>query len=88
MAYLLDTHTFLWMRHTPDRLGESVRAICGDPESELFLSLASAWEMAIKLSLGKLRLSQPLRAILVEARTGGSVSAWELRRGDGAQPDP
>ncbi len=30
MSYLLDTHTFLWMRHTPDRLGEEARAICRD----------------------------------------------------------
>lgn len=74
MAYLLDTHTFLWMRHAPDRLGERARAVCGEVSAELVLSLASAWEIAIKLSIGKLRLNEPLREVLADARTRGISS--------------
>ncbi len=69
MPYLLDTHTFLWMRHTPERLGDRARAVCADTSSELFMSVASAWEMAIKLSTGKLSLREPLRQVLAQART-------------------
>jgi PIN domain nuclease of toxin-antitoxin system len=74
LAYLLDTHTFLWMRHAPDRLGERARVVCGDVSSELVLSLASAWEIAIKLSIGKLRLNEPLREILIDTRARGIAS--------------
>jgi len=78
MPYLLDTHTFLWMRHAPQHLGPDARTICADLSSELLLSLASGWEMAIKLSIGKLRLSQPLRQVLVEARTVNGISTLPI----------
>lgn len=78
MAYLLDTHTFLWMRHAPERLGGAARALCGDVGSELVLSLVSAWEMAIKLSIGKLRLTEPLRHVLSEARTTNGLASLAI----------
>ncbi|MBI2567480.1 MAG: type II toxin-antitoxin system VapC family toxin [Candidatus Schekmanbacteria bacterium] len=79
MAYLLDTHTFLWMRHAPDRLGEKAHAVCGEVNSELVMSLASAWEMAIKLSIGKLRLHETLREILVDARTTRGIAPLAIK---------
>ncbi|MFT7621293.1 MAG: PIN domain nuclease of toxin-antitoxin system [Myxococcota bacterium] len=78
MEYLLDTHTFLWMRHTPQRLGPAVSAICADPDSKLSLSLVSAWEIAIKLSIGKLRLPQPLAQILADARTHRGIATLPI----------
>lgn len=56
------------MRHAPDRLGPAAREICVDTNNRLLLSLVSAWEMAIKLSIGKLTLPKPLRQILADAR--------------------
>jgi PIN domain nuclease of toxin-antitoxin system len=56
MKALLDTHTFLWAINDPDHLSARVRDICLDGSNELFLSAASAWEIAIKAKLGKLRL--------------------------------
>ncbi len=58
MKLLLDTHVFLWLQTDPDRLGEQL-AIMGDTRNELWLSAASAWEMAIKYELGKLPLPEP-----------------------------
>ena len=66
------------MRHAPDRLGDDARAICGDRHSELLLSLASSWELAIKLSIGKLRLREPLNRILVDARTRHGIAALPI----------
>ena len=63
---LLDTHTFLWMCGEPARLGTAARERIDDPASELFLSVASVWEMAIKRSLGKLELPEALPAFLEE----------------------
>jgi PIN domain nuclease of toxin-antitoxin system len=56
MKLLLDTHVFLWLDSALERVPQGVRAACEDGANEVFLSLASVWEMQIKTSLGKLRL--------------------------------
>jgi len=53
---LLDTQVWLWMLATPERLAPATRKLVAAPDNELLLSAASAWEIAIKYSLGKLRL--------------------------------
>jgi PIN domain nuclease of toxin-antitoxin system len=64
MRYLLDTHVFLWLDNAPHKLSSSVAAICTDPTHVLLLSVASVWEMQIKVMLGKLKLPAPLRDIV------------------------
>lgn len=59
MRILLDTQCWLWMEAAPERLSAQARAIVRDPTHELYLSAASAWEVAIKYELGKLRLPVP-----------------------------
>ena len=56
---LLDTQCWLWMAAAPDRFSASSRALVENTDNELYLSAASAWEIAIKYSLGKLRLPEP-----------------------------
>ena len=56
MRLLLDTHVFLWWVEDAPALSRKARAGIADPENECLLSLVSSWEMAIKLSLGKLKL--------------------------------
>ena len=58
MRFLLDTHTFLWFITGDDQLGGQARDILDDIENEIMLSVASLWEIAIKVSLGKLELQQ------------------------------
>ena len=71
MKLLLDTHGFIFYIDRPDALPPPARAAIEDPANDLFLSLASPWEMQIKSTLGKLKLTKPA-ADLVQA---------ELRRG-------
>lgn len=59
MRLLLDTQSWLWMTSTPERFSAAARAIVERREHELYLSAASAWEIAIKHSIGKLRLPEP-----------------------------
>jgi PIN domain nuclease of toxin-antitoxin system len=59
MRVLLDTQCWLWMASAPDRLTERARSLVETTDNELYLSAASAWEIAIKHSLGKLRLPEP-----------------------------
>jgi PIN domain nuclease of toxin-antitoxin system len=50
----------------PARLSGKARAACADPTNELYLSLASIWDLQIKLQLGKLMLRGDLSSILTE----------------------
>lgn len=77
--YLLDTHTFLWMAGAPERLGAEARERIEAPASELWLSAASVWEMAIKKSLGKLELAGPLAAFLAEQLAATRTSLLDVR---------
>lgn len=66
MKLLLDTHTFLWLAGGDRRLSRTARRRIEDGRHDRFLSVASIWEMAIKVEIGKLRLGVPL-AELVQA---------------------
>ncbi len=57
---LVDTHVWLWMHGSPERLGPLATALLRDPGTPLHVSAASAWELAIKASIGKLQLGQPV----------------------------
>ena len=59
MSYLLDTHSFLWFVAGSSRLSKNARSIIENTDIHLYLSIASLWEMAIKISLKKLRLGEP-----------------------------
>lgn len=58
---LLDTHVFLWWRGEPSRLAADVQSKIASAEI-VFVSAASAWEAAIKVSLGRLELPDTMDA--------------------------
>jgi len=64
MKLLLDTHTFIWWDSEPTKLSAQALALCQNRENTLLLSVASVWEMQIKLQLSKLKLSVPLKEII------------------------
>jgi len=57
MKLLLDTHTFLWFIMGNPHLSATARTLIEDQANEKVLSVASLWEIAIKISIGKLALS-------------------------------
>jgi PIN domain nuclease of toxin-antitoxin system len=59
MRLLLDTHVWLWLQHGPTTLAAATLAELEDPQHELYLSAASAWEIAIKFAAGRLGLTAP-----------------------------
>ncbi len=67
MKILLDTHAFLWWDSEPERLGLMAAGLLSKTDNEIFVSVASAWEVQIKKQLGKLSLSVPL-AELIESQ--------------------
>ena len=64
MKLLLDTHAFLWFIGGDASLSSTARALTEDTANQPFLSIASLWEMAIKLSIGKLSLGQPFETLI------------------------
>ena len=66
MKVLLDTHAFLWFQAGDRRLSRSARAAVEAADAELVVSAATVWEMAIKASLGRLRLSDPVERYIGE----------------------
>jgi PIN domain nuclease of toxin-antitoxin system len=75
--YLLDTHAFLWLASNDARLGDECRSVFLDPDSDVLLSMASVWEMAIKVSLGKLVLGRPLRRLVEGAPVLGKDESFD-----------
>ena len=60
MKLLLDTHALLWMSLDDSQLSDKARELIADLDNQLWLSPASYWEIAIKISLGKYELNEPL----------------------------
>jgi len=66
MKVLLDTHAFLWFIEDSPKLSASARSVIEDGLNAPLLSVASLWEMAIKISLGKLTLTEPFETMVPE----------------------
>lgn len=64
MNLLLDTHTFLWFTAGNPALSKAARSSIEDENNNLYLSAASLWEIAIKISLGKFELSEPFEILI------------------------
>jgi PIN domain nuclease of toxin-antitoxin system len=56
VSLLLDTHVFLWWIGEPARLSDDARAAIADPQTLVYVSAASAWEISIKRALGRVDL--------------------------------
>ncbi len=68
LRVLLDTNVFLWAIQEPEILNEAAREAIADPNTEVFVSSAVAWEIAIKHAKGHLPL--PLAPLIyVPSRT-------------------
>ena len=60
MQLLLDTHTLIWWLAKNDTLKDEANRAIANPDNLVFVSAASAWEIAIKKSLGKLKAPNDL----------------------------
>ncbi len=63
MKYLLDTHRLLWFLSGDEQLSAPARQLIENESNEMFISVASLWEIAIKVSLRKLHLGQPFEKL-------------------------
>jgi PIN domain nuclease of toxin-antitoxin system len=94
MNYLLDTHAFLWFINGSPELPLAVQEQIEDVDNQIWVSVVSFWEIAIKYALGKLLLDIPLEeleqqladngfhTLSLEIRDTLSVATLPLHHGD------
>lgn len=73
MVVLLDTHVLLWALDDPERLPQDVAAQIESPETTVYFSAASIWEIAIKTALGKIDFQYSPAEIAQAAKETGFV---------------
>ena len=76
MKYLLDTHVFLWLAFEPARLSARAQEAC--QTGQLWLSVASIWEIAIKAQIGRLAISGSVREFVSKHLKAGEISVLAI----------
>ena len=72
-GYLLDTHTAIWFFNGDTQLSETAQRIIRNRSNPVYLSIASAWEVAIKLGIGKLDISGKTADFVQDAENNGFI---------------
>jgi PIN domain nuclease of toxin-antitoxin system len=78
MRLLLDTCTFLWIVGGASDLSPRARQLVTDPDNEVYLSAASAWEIAVKNRLGRLPLPEPPDRFVPRAREAHGIERLDI----------
>lgn len=75
----LDTHSLLWFLIGSPKLSPLARSLIDDPSVQPFLSVASWWKIAIKVSLGKLVLAPPLEELISHQLAQNGIALLEIQ---------
>ena len=78
MNYLLDTHTAMWALSEKNKLSKIAKSIIDNTNIPLYISVVSAWEVAIKISIGKSELQGGVASFLEKMKENG-VEVLELK---------
>ncbi len=78
MSILLDTHTLLWFIMGSPKLSTTARSLVENPDFQPFISTANLWEIAIKVSIGKLTLAQTLEMLMSEQLVVNGIDLLEI----------
>ncbi len=78
MRLLLDTQCWLWWFSQPEKLNENAIAKIADETNEIWFSVASVWEMGIKVSIGKLPLPENINDYVSTRMTQLAARSLEI----------
>ena len=78
MRALIDTSSFLWFIGGSERLSSNAREFMEDFDNELFMSIASLWEIAIKVSINKLDLAEPFDTFIPEKIEENEINILQI----------
>lgn len=79
MKLLLDTHAFLWFIEGNTNLSNTARSLIEDAGNQRFLSIATLWEMSIKVSMNKLMLQMPFTNLVTQQVYGNAIELLEIQ---------
>jgi PIN domain nuclease of toxin-antitoxin system len=79
MKLLLDTHILIWLINGNQKFSQTARQAIEDESNNLYLSIASLWEIAIKISIGKLELGIPLEQIIASFILPGGIEILPIQ---------
>lgn len=71
MKYLLDTHTLIWFLNGDKQLSSKAKSLIEDIKHEKYVSIASFWEISIKIGLRKLEFDGDVKEIVILAEKNG-----------------
>jgi PIN domain nuclease of toxin-antitoxin system len=75
---ILDTQVLIWWANNVSNVSDRVQSIIFDVDNELWVSLASIWEIQIKVSLGKLSLPRPLPDIITTQVSENQIKIMQI----------
>ncbi|QPC82805.1 type II toxin-antitoxin system VapC family toxin [Phototrophicus methaneseepsis] len=79
MSYIIDTHTFLWFINDHVSLSSAAKEIIQQSDNAIYLSIASVWEMAIKVSLNKLEMPSPFSDFIENQLIENSIGLLHIK---------
>ena len=79
MKLLSDTHSFIWSFSNTKKLSPTAAQAFKNPANQIFLSVASVWEMQIKIALGKMVFNDTLESILSEQQTINGIQIFPVQ---------
>ena len=79
MNLILDTQAFLWLAIDDKKLSRKAKRYYLNKKNEIYISGVSIWEMAIKISLGKLKINEPLDSFIETHAIGNDMRVLEIK---------
>lgn len=79
MKLLIDTHVFLWLRNAPEKIPTAIKQAYQDVNNDVFLSIASVWEMQIKHQLNKLTLDFSLDELITQQQLENDLQLLSIQ---------
>ena len=80
MKILLDTHIFLWLLSGDGRLSGPAKTIFLNEENEIYFSVASLWEIGIKISLGRLKLADNWKEVIEDEMAVNLIKLLQISK--------
>lgn len=81
MNVLVDTHVWIWSLADPNRLSPESRSLLSSSRNVVYLSAASAWELAIKAALGRIELPEPVETYVPTRMARQGITALPITHG-------
>lgn len=79
MKILIDTHCLLWWLSDPKRLNSRARKLISNPRTNLYFSVASTWEIALKYKKGKLNLPLPVEEFFIDVLEDLNINLLSIK---------